>query len=89
MKEEHVTGCLNVGENLYRIVNKVIGSKDGGTNLSIVDKATARELEENFAVLKHIRTDRQEIDANLRNMMEKIENEVIEEAKQPKKKTQL
>ena len=49
------------------------------TNLGIVDRQMSRDLEENFAVLKHVRVNRQEIDSNLKEMMEKIEQEVIRE----------
>ena len=49
--------------------------------MGIIDRGMSRELEENFAVLKHVRVNRQEIDANLKEMMEKIEMEVIKETK--------
>ena len=49
--------------------------------MGIIDKSMSRELEENFAVLKHVRVNRQEIDANLKEMMEKIEQEGIRDQK--------
>ena len=49
--------------------------------MGIIDRGMSRELEENFAVLKHVRVNRQEIDANLKEMMEKIEMEVIKDSK--------
>jgi hypothetical protein len=79
-KEEHLSGALVVGERLYSLLNK---SLSGGvtSNMGIINKSVSRELEENYGVLKLIRAQRSEIDINLKEMMEKIEQEVHVESK--------
>jgi hypothetical protein len=49
--------------------------------MGIINKSVSRELEENYGVLKLIRAQRSEIDINLKEMMEKIEQEVHVESK--------
>jgi hypothetical protein len=55
-----------VGEELYKILNTALTKPNGMTNMNIIDKKVSFALEENFAVLKHIRSHRNEIDANLK-----------------------
>jgi hypothetical protein len=73
VKEDQVLSCLHVGESLYKLLNKALTKPNGMTNMGLIDKNTSFELEENFAVLKHIRNHRSEIDANLKEMMESVE----------------
>lgn len=79
VKEDQITSCLHVGEDLYKILNKALTKANGMTNMNIIDKKVSFALEENFAVLKHIRNHRNEIDANLKEMMESVEREVLQE----------